>query len=751
MKKKSFNIFKSILCKLFWYLFVLQSLIVIYFIAPKPCNPMIMIENDFIQIDGPNIVREGNAINSYTLRVNKDLNQELNVTLKYSGTAQQGIDYIAPKYVTIKKGEMTSSFNIEILDDPITEFDEAFAVRIFSVTGDKFFNEYNVSNASNVIFTKISDEKVPKHPDNQSTTITINGPENIYENNQTYEYIIHLSQDAIEDIDLNVSYKGNAEYGVDYRAPRHIVIKKGEHIARFKIETIDDIYKELDEYIDVFISDFDDIGFEDIRYKRSHFNIQIKDEENPSKALLLQLHSPQQAAENTPAVYTLTSNEPLIDDISLPFSVNADDKNIYKDTVIALMKKGEKESTFTLMVKDDNIIETEQQLTLESQGTQNSVYELITIDMKDNKTSITDNLDDNTNSATINLTTNSSSITEDSQMLKIIVTSSQTILEDLALIVNYSGIAQNNIDFEGPSKITIKKGETETTFLIKLINDNIAELKENFSISLKPMSNGGLENIEAGKSLTITLNDESPSSSEIAFVSLSGPSKVAEATDGNYTIHISQKLEDDLKVELAYIDNTAKASTDFSPLLSVTIPNGALEQSFSINTIDNEIAQTIRDFQIKIETIEGGGFEDVKISPTKNIMKTAITDEVDIENAFKHIVASQKIVFEYAKASVDEKSFPILNDIATLLIQFPSVDLIVEGHTNSSGNKHRNLKLSKRRAKSVKEYLITQGVDKTRISSVGYGQSKPMVSDDNPKAQEINKRVEFKVKYRSIK
>lgn len=712
---------------------------------------MIMIENDFAKIDGPNIVKEGNKNNVYTLNVSKNLNQELNVTLKYSGTAQQGIDYIAPKYVTIPKGKMSANFNIAIVDDPIAEFNDEFAVRIMSITGNKFFNEYNVSNASNVIFTKIVDEKPPKYEDNQTVIITIDGAENMYENNQTASYIVKLSQNAVEDIDLNISYKGSAKYGVDYKAPHHLIIKKGENSATFTIQTIDDIYKENNESIDVSISDFDDIGFEDIRYVRNHFTVHLKDEENPSQALVLELHSPKQATENSPLTYKLTSSEAVIGDVFLPFSIKSDDSNDYRDDIIATIKKGEKEAKFEVTVKDDNLIENKQSLTLLPKSTLSNLYELIIINSNDNKTVILDNPNDKTQSATIVLSSAIDTITEDSKALKVTITSSQTLHKDLKFLISYEGSAKNGIDFQGEKTATIKQGETSTQFLIKALDDNIAEGKENFSIFIKPTSHGGFENIAKIKPLKLTLSDETPSISKTAFVSLEGPSKIAEATDGNYSIHISQKLEDDLEVQLKFIDNSAKSGIDFEPIVSVKIPKGSLSQSFQVHTINNNIAQTVRDFTIKLKSLQGGGFEQINISPTKNSLQTTITDKADIENAFKRIVASKKIIFEYAKASVNEKSFPILNNIAALLIQFPSVDLIVEGHTNSSGHRGRNLKLSKRRAKSVANYLITQGVPKSRISSVGYGQSRPMVDDSNPKAQEINKRVEFKVKYRSTK
>ena len=752
MKNKSLKMLKSILCQLFWYIFIIQSLIIIYSIAPKPSNPMIMLENDFATIDGPNIVKEGNANNTYTIRVTKNLNQDLNVTLKYSGTAQKDVDYLAPKYVTIKKGKTSVDFNIDILDDPFAEFNDAFAVRIFTINGEKFFKEYNVSNASNVIFTKILDERPPKEEDNQTNIIKISGPDTITENNQTAQITVALSQAAIEDIDLNISYKGSAKYGIDYTAPKQLRIHKGKYFAKLVIRTIDDMYKENNETIDISISGLDDIGFEDIRYDSSHFKLAIKDERPTSKALLLKLHTQKEAMEDANISYTLTASEAVKEDISLPFSLLSSDANIYKDDIIATLKKGTKSTSFQVHVIDDNLIEQKQQLELISQSTQNDVYESIDINMKDNITQIIDNPHGNTKTAAnITLSSQQSKLSEDSQAIKVTLTSSQILPKAIKFLIGYEGVAKNGVDFQAPKEVTMQSGQKTTTFFIKPFNDNIAEGEESFSISLKATTNGGVEKINPITPLKLSIVDEAqPSNEQSAFVSLSGPTKIAEAKDGNYTIHISQKLEDTLKVEFKYIDNTAKASVDFQPVMSVTIPKGVQSYSFSLHTIDNTIAQTLRDFQIKIKDIQGGGFEKIAVNKQHNSISTAITDKVDIEDAFKRIVASKKIIFAYAKADVDPASFPILNDIATLLIQFPSVDLIVEGHTNSSGNRYRNRKLSKRRAKSVADYLITKGVDSKRISSIGYGQSRPMVPDTNPKAQEINKRVEFKVKYRNI-
>lgn len=90
----------------------------------------------------------------------------------------------------------------------------------------------------------------------------------------------------------------------------------------------------------------------------------------------------------------------------------------------------------------------------------------------------------------------------------------------------------------------------------------------------------------------------------------------------------------------------------------------------------------------------------------------------------------QKVFFDTGKASIKKKSFKLLNTVAGVLNKYPQITSIrVEGHTDDVGKDADNLKLSKARAKSVREYLISKGVKSSRLSSEGYGEDKPLCKD----------------------
>jgi OOP family OmpA-OmpF porin len=75
----------------------------------------------------------------------------------------------------------------------------------------------------------------------------------------------------------------------------------------------------------------------------------------------------------------------------------------------------------------------------------------------------------------------------------------------------------------------------------------------------------------------------------------------------------------------------------------------------------------------------------------------------------------------------------------------PDVRVRVEGHTDSTGDAKYNLGLSYRRAESVKNYLVSKGIDANRLSVVGFGEDKPLVSNKTRAGRAVNRRVEFKV------
>ena len=104
------------------------------------------------------------------------------------------------------------------------------------------------------------------------------------------------------------------------------------------------------------------------------------------------------------------------------------------------------------------------------------------------------------------------------------------------------------------------------------------------------------------------------------------------------------------------------------------------------------------------------------------------------------------IFFDFDKAVLKPESFPELERVVQLLNDKPSASIEVAGHTDNIGTNDYNQKLSVRRANAVKKFLISKGIDAARVTTVGYGETKPLVSnDDEIDGREINRRVEFTI------
>lgn len=106
----------------------------------------------------------------------------------------------------------------------------------------------------------------------------------------------------------------------------------------------------------------------------------------------------------------------------------------------------------------------------------------------------------------------------------------------------------------------------------------------------------------------------------------------------------------------------------------------------------------------------------------------------------------RNIYFKFNKASFKDDSFPELNKLESMMSQNAGMNIELSGHTDNVGSKPYNKRLSQKRANAVKDYLVNKGIDARRIVAVGYGEERPMASnDDEREGRELNRRVEFKV------
>jgi outer membrane protein OmpA-like peptidoglycan-associated protein len=111
----------------------------------------------------------------------------------------------------------------------------------------------------------------------------------------------------------------------------------------------------------------------------------------------------------------------------------------------------------------------------------------------------------------------------------------------------------------------------------------------------------------------------------------------------------------------------------------------------------------------------------------------------------KKKIVLRGVNFDFDKASIRADAKPILDEAIATLKETVEVNVEVEGHTDSVGSEAYNQKLSERRARAVADYLSAGGINRSRINTVGFGESRPVTSNDTAAGRAENRRVELRV------
>lgn len=104
---------------------------------------------------------------------------------------------------------------------------------------------------------------------------------------------------------------------------------------------------------------------------------------------------------------------------------------------------------------------------------------------------------------------------------------------------------------------------------------------------------------------------------------------------------------------------------------------------------------------------------------------------------------NEKILFAFSKSDLGDAAKTNLNNLVKVLNKYPNTNIEVQGHTDGRGSDEYNMGLSEKRAATVANYLKAQGIDTSRITTKGYGESAPAYSNDTDEGMAQNRRVEF--------
>ena len=117
--------------------------------------------------------------------------------------------------------------------------------------------------------------------------------------------------------------------------------------------------------------------------------------------------------------------------------------------------------------------------------------------------------------------------------------------------------------------------------------------------------------------------------------------------------------------------------------------------------------------------------------------------EKEVEEILK--TAFDNLEFETGKDIIKQASLPSLTELAEVLKKKSTWGLQIAGHTDNVGDDQKNLILSKKRAEAVKAFMVSQGIDASRLSTLYFGETQPIATNDTPEGRQKNRRVEMKI------
>lgn len=125
-------------------------------------------------------------------------------------------------------------------------------------------------------------------------------------------------------------------------------------------------------------------------------------------------------------------------------------------------------------------------------------------------------------------------------------------------------------------------------------------------------------------------------------------------------------------------------------------------------------------------------------------LRSLVAEITDLRETQRGLVISlSDILFDVGRSTVKPGSQANIERIAVVLRQYPQHQILVEGHTDATGSEEFNLRLSQDRANAVRSALVAGGVDASKISAEGFGESQPVANNDTPAGRQQNRRVEI--------
>ncbi len=179
------------------------------------------------------------------------------------------------------------------------------------------------------------------------------------------------------------------------------------------------------------------------------------------------------------------------------------------------------------------------------------------------------------------------------------------------------------------------------------------------------------------------------------------------------------------------IEKTEATTNNTTEITQPAIEASSTLAAPSINETNSPNPSTIKNETITTETTN-------QAELTKNTINTC-------QQQLNQQLSNEKIRFKISSAILSANSSHLMTQLAKIAQSCPQFNIVIAGHTDSSGLDTMNQKLSEQRAQSVYNALVKHGINSSTLSAIGYGETQPIAANNTPQGKAQNRRIEFKV------
>lgn len=222
------------------------------------------------------------------------------------------------------------------------------------------------------------------------------------------------------------------------------------------------------------------------------------------------------------------------------------------------------------------------------------------------------------------------------------------------------------------------------------------------------------------------------------------------------------------EIPLLYSDTTIYVDIPLVPIAKALVLKGSVYDQKTNNKIPARLEMTVREKRMparKVNAAQGTYEQEIdelgwyiitaSAEGYLNTVDSVWVNDRDVTPWTKDIVLQpievgvtvrlKNIYFDFDKTTLKNESFTELDKVVDFLKQNPSVEIEISGHTDNKGSDDYNANLSQGRSEAVVNYIISQGIDGYRLTAHGYGEAKPIDTNDTDEGRANNRRVEFTV------